>query len=221
MGSQPPHCVLSSFMSWVELNKAAGGFSAALFSSESGNEAVGGFSRRLIRYRGCSMGTQQECGHEMRRWVGFSTTSFGFGAVRWACGGMWPRNDAACGFHAASCGFGLFKGRARGKRVERGGMWVSHHLVQFRGCSKGGHEGKELNEAACGFHAASFAFWTIIPPQRGVWVAQRPVVDGPHPRCFPHLLSPLLGPSRVDSTVVGDNVANPYRPHRSTRGGAR
>jgi len=70
-------------MSWVELNKAAGGFSTALFSSESGNEAVGGFP----------------------------AASFGIGAVQWARSRNVARNEAVGGFSTTSFGFGLFDGR--------------------------------------------------------------------------------------------------------------
>ena len=52
------------------------------------------------------------------------------------------------------------------------------------GLFKGPYEGKELNEAACGFHAASFAFLDHYSP----------------PKLFPPPLLPLPWSPRVDST---------------------
>ena len=70
---------------------------------------------------------------------GFHAASLGFGAIRWARGRAGKRNEAACWFHVASLGFGAVRW-ARGR-----------YLATKIG----------LNETACGFHTASFGFGAV------------------------------------------------------------
>jgi hypothetical protein len=108
---------------------------------------------------------------------------------------------------------GLFKGHTAGMLPQNeavGGF--SHCLIWFWGCLMGDWEGMELNEVACGFHTASFAFWTIIPPQEGHVGCTMPHHQRPGPLLFPPPPLPFLSPSQVDGTMVGDNMGKSILP---------
>jgi hypothetical protein len=136
---------------------------------------------------GCSKGTWWGCCHGTRRWVGFLAFSFSFRAVRRARGrAVATERGGRWVFPPPHLVLGLFDGWLGGNGVERGGVWVSRCLVRFL-------DHYSPPRGACGLHNA---------PSSMAWA---PCYFLPPPL-------PILGPSRVDGTMVGDDVGKSVLP---------